>query len=392
MKIYKIEKKNENCTIEGIFLVLLLLAKFFLLYNDNKQNVYIIVYTGTILTLLFAYFVINNFCALSSYKFWLCLILTIIISLIVKNLNIFFLYLGALNFISKKGGIRQYIKWFGIGLSIGLTLSIFLSSFYVIQASFLPASRSGYYLYDFGLGHHNSPFMFYICIVLCFLLYSKSKILRLVLFIGALILFKYTYSRTGFLCVAIVFALEIVKVLKCKTIFMKYCFILTPLIFLGVSYIIALKLNTVFFNKLLSTRPMLFNLCINSFHITLFGNDFNSVRSLNDTSPIIVDNFFLNFLYGGGVIVFVAYICLYLIVFYFAYKVNNIYLKNILFAFMIYGIFEANITSFIMNFPVGILFIAFLSNKSILYSFLEIDNDNLIFINTFSKKNILIKT
>ena len=142
---------------------------------------------------------------------------------------------------------------------------------------------------------------------------------------------------------------------------------------IGVSFYIPLGLNTPKIDELLSHRPSLLNICIENFKwFTFRGNDFSKVL-IWDGEPLIVDNFFLNVLYGKGIIVFLFYIAIYSILFYYVEKNENYTLKICLIGFMIYGLFEANLYSFVMNFPLGMLLISFLSRDPEAFRFKELE-------------------
>lgn len=357
---------------EEILLFLTLLFKFLMLYvGDYQKSIPCIIYIALVAALLVANFIFKYLRKVNLKKIILIIALTGIVFALSNDKNINLVVLASINFVEK--GSKKYIKAFGISLLIGLMISILLSSFGAIEAITAPASKKGFYLFDFGLGHHNTPMMFYFVICLCFLISFKSAWIRILLIIGSVVLVILTYSRTGFLCILFVIALDITRFINFKSKTVNIMFILLPIIMIGVSFYIPLGLNTPKIDELLSHRPSLLNICIENFKwFTFRGNDFSKVL-IWDGEPLIVDNFFLNVLYGKGIIVFLFYISIYSILFYFVEKNENYTLKICLIGFMIYGLFEANLYSFVMNFPLGMLLISFLSRDPEAFRFKELE-------------------
>lgn len=368
----KIYKYITNYS-EEILLFLTLFFKYLMLYvGDYTKSIPCVIYLCVVFFSLIVNFIFKYVRKINIKRVLLIILVVGINYALTQDMNLNLVVLCAINYI-KKDTLR-YIKVFGFSLLFGLVLSIFLSSIGVLNMQTDPASKNGFYLFDFGLGHHNTPMMFYFVICLCFMISFKSVWVRVLLIIGSVVLVILTYSRTGFLCILIVMALDITRLINFKSKFVKIGFVLLPIIMIGVSLFIAYGLNTPKINELLSHRPSLLNMCIENFKwYTLKGNNFSDVL-IWDGEPLIVDNFFLNVLYGKGVIVFLIYIIAYVILFYFVSKMKNSTLKICLIGFMIYGLFEANLYIFIMNFPVGMLIIAYLQDNINSFKYEEIEN------------------
>lgn len=152
---------------------------------------------------------------------------------------------------------------------------------------------------DFGFGNPNAPFLASLPLYAgyIYLRYDKYDIYDRVLLIAvSLLIYSQTYSRTGLITIlGILLFIEIIKKSdirdnKCATIFLT-CIPLSITLF---SFFTAKVLNIRIINKILSNRPMLWNIYID--HIKILKN--NYYFTLRENYPLDNTYIFSFVLYG----------------------------------------------------------------------------------------------
>lgn len=245
--------------------------------------------------------------------------------------------------------IIKYMFWIRLLTFIGIAL---LTSFGVLENNYLLFYRNGEYIkrYSFIFGHPNlahSSFTI-IAILGIYIFYNKLNIINVsVIEVINYIMYRFTYSRTGFLICSIfvIFAL-IYK--KNKTL-KKYCYkiikyfliiMILITIICGILYpkIDALKKLDI----ILTGRIGYISLLIKNYTIPIIGSDkYNSVA--------MFDNGYMSLLYEGGLLATCWYIYYYL-------KTVKVLIKNnmereilLTMIFMTYSLTESYYVNVIMN-------------------------------------------
>lgn len=240
---------------------------------------------------------------------------------------------------------------------------ILLNTFKIIPNSTEVHMRNNHIRNDLGLGNPNAPFLYSIPLYAgyIYLRFDKYDIIdRCILISVSLLVYSQTYSRTGLITIfAILAFVEIVKRVNIKkNKFAIFILSYLPILITGFTFLTALFLNNKFFNKLLSERPLLWNIYIN--HIKLFRNDY--YFTLREMYPL--DNAYLFALALYGIVFTVLLLLLYT----FYMKENAIKANGKTLAvcsmFLIYAFGENMLFNAGLNFTL-VLAISSLSSKNI---------------------------
>lgn len=303
---------NGRFTLLYIYLFILIILVFICIYRKkiNKNELGRIVIFGVIAT----YFIV-----------------------MYSEQNFLISYLLSLICLKKENS--DFIKSFFVSSTICYSLTIFLHIVGFLPNVTMIRLVDGEYLQRLSLGfsHPNNVFLYWLPIVLSgYYLFHDKKMFYLISIILSCILYKFSYCRTGFYVILIFLVLS----LLCKNIKMNSFKNIVPLFFVVltvISVFIAYKYGYNYSNKIseaLSGRPYFWNYYLqNGKLISLFGK--------NKIEGMYLDNFYIYMLVQLGLIGYTIYFILY----YNSIKIlkKDIRYLVIIFTFLLYGMFEANV-------------------------------------------------
>lgn len=156
-----------------------------------------------------------------------------------------------------------------------------------------------------GFGHPNSFSIAWLGICMTYLLNLKRSYLMngIFLLVMNIIFYRLTRSRTEFIIITLSVIMTIIFNKKSEHFipkWMKHILAMTPLLFLGISFLIMWESKNPIINSYLSGRPTLYKQFFDMGRITLLGN------SIFENA--MFDNGFLQMLLSKGVITFLVYI------------------------------------------------------------------------------------
>lgn len=270
-------------------------------------------------------------------------ILVLVVTVITGAIDLFISYLFAISYFTFKDSVNKYINTFFKWSLILFLITIFMDIIGVLPTNYSYRNVDGIYVIRKNLGFPgiNSLFLCLAPIILSFWVKygkkinkGKRLIIVFLMFLLCLIFYKYTLSRTGFLCMIILFTfITFPRIIdnKIAAFIFKYQYFLFALF----SIFIAMKFGNPYdngINEILSHRPYYWNLYVSNMRISLLGNELNSNLPL--------DNTYLTFLYIYGFISYLIISILHIITF--KQVRSNFYIYVSLAVFAIYGLFENN--------------------------------------------------
>ncbi len=345
---------NKNEIGVFIFFFLISFSKGIGLNNSNKM--YLVVY---LIGIILATIKLWNIGLNKKEIFLLGSIIIIGILDYVFGKETTILFTGITLIFLKKIDLKRVIKSMFYGRIIGFISMLILPAIDVLDMNIIEFYRSGEYInrYAFGYTHPNLAHSTFniIIIMWMYLFYERINLANICLIeLLNYILYKFTYSRTGF--VILTTFLMIAFILKNSTKFKKIlpkCLNFIFLTLIIISFIFAIgydKMEVI--NKidiLLTGRIKYTSILINNYFPPIVKNQVYT--------NILFDNGYFDLIYNGGLIATIWFIFMQI-------KTNKIIAKNnlykealLIFIFLIYSITESYYISSVMN--IGILFIAY---------------------------------
>lgn len=234
---------------------------------------------------------------------------------------------------------KEFIKTFFYSSIICFVFTLILNAIGILEANNIIRNVDGVITprYTLGFRHPNEVFLFFLPIVLSgFYLVEHKKSFYILTVITSIILYKFTYSRTGFYVIIIFIILALFRKIFTKKLIKKIIPALF-IIFTIFSIMLAMfygesKNNKI--SQLLSGRPYYWNYYIESETlITPFGD--------NKAEGYFLDNFYIYLLVQLGLIGYMIYF----IIYYKSLKKLDYDYRYLIIAtvFLIYGLLEANV-------------------------------------------------
>lgn len=343
--------KKYSIDIKTIIIFSCVLLKYLIEYKIETQILYFLVLIISLLQLIRMFYVLKGTTII--IKTFVIFIFSAISVIVYKDVNLLITFILALTLINCD--FKDFLKKFMVSSLIMYITTITLYFVGILPDNYLirVTSNGEIIRHSLGFSHPNSIFMYYIPIVLCaYLLDDKKKRFYIIFSILSLILYLLSLSRSGIICIIILFVLDLFK----NKINYKKIICWLPLLFFGASYFLAIKYGGTkdnVINVLLSNRPYLWNKIIESVDMfTFFGSDM-----LNE---VYLDNFYLAMMYRCGLyLMFLYYIIL---IFGIKHISNNKIYVSIL-IFMIYGLVESNTIIGSINFTLAFLLYSIICNK-----------------------------
>ena len=329
--------KITKLNIFEIFLVFLaIMFKYLINISVSRKYLYLLLVFMIlmIVILIFSKRMTKN----QLFRAFIILIIALIFTIYYEDVNFLISLILATLCINKKDD--SYIKVFFYSSLILYLLTIFLNAMNIIPSHDMFRLADGTYKIRHSLGftHPNEVFLYFLPIVLTgYYLYWDKRLFRAIVLIASIVLYTYSFCRTGFVAVIILYIIDFLS--KKKDDFKLINKIVPSLfiIFTLLSVIIAIKFGDNLTNpisSLLSGRPYYWNYYIkNNLLITFLGN--------NRVEGFFLDSFYMYLLVQLGLAGFAVYLytyykslCL--------MKFNKKY-SIIIVTFLIYGLFEANV-------------------------------------------------
>ena len=253
----------------------------------------------------------------------------------------------------KNVNLKKIIKIMFILRLITFLGIILLTEFGFLQNNYIEFFRDGEGIikrYSFIFGHPNLAHSSFDIIIFLglYLFYNKINIFNALIIITAnYVLYKYTYSRTGFiLCIFIIFFTLIYK----KSNFLKKSlFKILPyslFIFTLISIIIGLLYDKIGFVKILDSlltgRISYINILLRNYNVPIIGSSIYN-------NYVNFDNGYITLLYEGGLLAFLWFN-------YVSFETNKIIVQKnmyreglLIFAFLLYSFTESYYSNILMN-------------------------------------------
>lgn len=361
MKEIKIKKTD---VFNFIIVFCLIFYKYFLMWNQKLSlnlNLNIMIIYILILTILMV--------SRKKIKKNLVLKLTIMIIFFVisyyksEAIDILIAFVISFCFFDDDVGEQKFLKNFVISSSIMFIITIILFVLGILPDNTLQRWNGNTTIVRSSLGffHANSPFLYFIPIVLAYYILKKDNLKKfpflLIVDIISVIIYHFTICRTGLIVIIGINLCVLFEKYLIKNKIMNFTTKHGYLIFLMISVIIALKYGLDFvspINNLLSMRPYYYYLAITQYGFHLFGA---GVQDL-----IIIDNVYLTYTLIYGIVPFALFLL-------FQYKTFHRFKGNkmmiVMFLFFIYGMLENNFV-YCNNFMLTLQFIFYLQNKEVI--------------------------
>lgn len=345
---------NKNEIGVFIFFFLISFSKGIGLNNSNKM--YLVVY---LIGIILATIKLWNIGLNKKEIFLLGSIIIIGILDYVFGKETTILFTGITLIFLKKIDLKRVIKSMFYGRIIGFISMLILPVIDVLDMNIIEFYRSGEYInrYAFGYTHPNLAHSTFniIIIMWMYLFYERINLANICLIeLLNYILYKFTYSRTGFVILTtfLMIAFILKNSTKLKKILPK-CLNFIFLTLIIISFIFAIGYDKIeVINKidvLLTGRIKYTSILINNYFPPIVKNQVYT--------NILFDNGYFDLVYNGGLIATIWFIFMQI-------KTNKIIAKNnlykealLIFIFLIYSITESYYISSVMN--IGILFIAY---------------------------------
>lgn len=289
---------------------------------------------------------------------FLFIIMAILSSIIANNGHLINQILLAILFLYDDD--KQMIKYFLVSSVLMFCLTLSLSSFGILESSYRGREFSDTIRTDLGFGHPNRVFLYILPIVFSYYyLYGNKKNFKIITLLISCIMYYFTDSRTGFYLIIFFLLYTSIKNVKLDNLIKR----ITPFL-LPFTTVLTLILTNIYNNGglrelsyVLSGRLYYINYYIqNNSLVSFFGN--------NSAGNNLIDNFPIYLMIEMGSIIYIVY-CY---IFYKGTKlIKDQKIINIIFCFLVYGLFERFVFTAGINFTIIILFKAILNNKGAEY-------------------------
>ena len=344
------DNKFATFQIEKLFLIGYALMLFSWMFEN-------IMYLNKILPLVRGIsYIIAIICILYSFKrfslkrLYICLIFTIgvVISAFVSKNNIL-LPLCCFALASRFVDFNSLIK-FDFKIKIIFCLIIIFCFLLGFSETTVFYSYNGIARNSLGFGNPNTLGYYIFSICADYIFIKSKKISLLNLFVGimiAMILSFISISRTPSILIILLFLLSFFAhrfkfVFNSKLI--KKILLLSFLLmtFFTISFIKNYSSDSTFYNNLnesLSGRIVNSYRYLEKYDFKLFGQEISLVN-YNSTINLYLDNGYLKLLLNNGIVAFIFIFMIYYYLIKDSFKSSNVYLLDIIFIYLCYGLFE----------------------------------------------------
>ncbi len=339
--------------------------KFYTLYiNDsglNKTNVLILI---VFLMACLVYFVAKTMTSINYRKLIFYGILAGFTAVFVQDPA--FIMLIALGVCYADKGAKPFLKALFLSIAFFSLQTVIFCGFGVLKDEiFIVYSQTWqprYERHSLGFSHPNTVSLFLFIGYLSLMLYRKTSYLeKICVAVLTGVVYSFTRSRTGCLCVVLLLMLDIISDgIRVKGKW-RYGLVLAFPLFTMITILAGKYVNKLeTLNSLISGRLSIFSIYLKENRWTLFG--FNGVSDPTyDILPI--DNLYLNVLIFQGIICYSIYLVIYVILSYKVVKTKDCKLFVGLIVYFIYGLTEATLMNYVCAVFVAIFFISTLGDK-----------------------------
>ena len=300
-------------------------------------------------------------------KKWILLIVLFIISIIsyIKLKTTFFIEFLLIIFSAYKLEFNLIVKM-DCAIKLCIILSMLVFSYSNLAQSEFYVVREGNIRNSLGFYHPNTLAMYIMMTFFefAYLIYTSSKKNKKIILMGIIIMLlvnaitgsRSTVISIGFMLVLIYFEPLLFNGKngsKIKILIAKNLYIILLLMTILISYIYTTNSNfLVSINKLMAGRIDIQNYYLREYGITLFGNNLEYVRTL--------DNAYLKTLLSYGIIVSIIYVYIYNCIIKKSLKEEN---KFIIYVFIIVAIYSMS-ESYLLNLIYNIFWLYYLSKEN----------------------------
>lgn len=251
-----------------------------------------------------------------SRKEWIKILLFLFLSMIIcystGEIDFIYSFLLAIIFMKEKNGDYIFVKYYTVSALCLFIITIIFGKLGITDTFRTVRLVNGVLTQRNSLGfeHVNAVFknFFPICLGFYMLFFNKEKkqkiFLYIIMIVTGYLLYKQTNSRTGYYAILMIVPLDYVfHKIKNKYSFgiTKYFFLIFTVFTIVITFVYGTTHNSI--NTLLSDRPILYYKVLTQSNITLLG----------DMNKGIVDNTYIWLMYNKGLIVYVTYLCVYMI-------------------------------------------------------------------------------
>lgn len=243
-------------------------------------------------------------------NYFLILALIAVVQIVLlRDVDILILLMLGILFTEDKNYTRNIIKYFLISLVIVFITTIVLYQCGILESAYLSRIIDGIRIQrnSLGFAHPNETYCYFFMILLGFYYFSKNKKLFWFLaLIVAYVLYKITLCRTGFLCIFVFLAIDVLYHSKIKI--NKYFFALGTVLTLLLG-VFGANMNSPL-NEALSYRPYYAHATMESGLIfNVLGNNLSKIQT--NTNFNNIDNVYLHIILSSGLVFYVYYFWMY---------------------------------------------------------------------------------
>ena len=209
--------KKYSIDIKTIIIFSCVLLKYLIEYKIETQILYFLVLIISLLQLIRMFYVLKGTTII--IKTFVIFIFSAISVIVYKDVNLLITFILALTLINCD--FKDFLKKFMVSSLIMYITTITLYFVGILPDNYLirVTSNGEIIRHSLGFSHPNSIFMYYIPIVLCaYLLDDKKKRFYIIFSILSLILYLLSLSRSGIICIIILFVLIIIMELMKKSL------------------------------------------------------------------------------------------------------------------------------------------------------------------------------
>lgn len=301
----------------------------------------IIAIVMTCICLLFSLLSFNRIKLTKKEKsFWIPMIILGFILILTSGKYFILLSIYSLFLLSKMNSdkIRKVLLYVcAVAVIILIVVNISSSS---VEARFINGA------WTYVTKRSNTIFVSFFMLFNLYIMQRKPKKLTMILFVVAgFLLFKFTYSRSGFVCILLecllLFAYSFKPFQKSRTI--KAIVILSPILIYAICFLANYLLGTVpildKINMLLQNRLTHGKRFLSLYPLTLFGQ--HVVTSSTADSYMILDNTYLNLYTNYGLVLSILWVALNIGTLSYLYKKENYIGIIVVVSYLFYGITES---------------------------------------------------
>lgn len=342
--------KKLNIKLYNLIIFILFLNLYLGIHSINKFQIY---YKIFFLCIFFVYF-FKNYKKLSNKEIKL-LGIVILLAIFFKEYYLCSIIIILSKNISRNKRLKILFFW-SLIFFIG---NILLSQFNLIEMVDFTQRKYGDILrmrHLLGFSNPNIPMMMLLPILFTFYYINDTTkfVLKLkvigIIFAANYIIFRLTYSRTGFILILLFLLLILLKDRYIKKL--KFLIQSEIIFLLLLTLFFSKKLKNSIFDEILSGRPFLYDYYLKNIPIKFLSWQGEEIL----ISGLPLDNTYLRILFGYGYFGLILVIIIIFYIFRILFKNNDYKAIRILSIILIYGYMEGNVLGIVVNILYFIIF------------------------------------